>query len=259
MSFSDIVELTLHVPLIVVQLRCDLAAPNVRLIHYYAELCQLHNEGAAQSGRGFILLLDCPCAAHVIHRIIEKTYSTAKLIPQLHSVSYCCGPPGNLKAIGKALFDIVTRDLEAGGFLPHSRPDGSWRAVHQRLLDISLLRSLSTRGRDLDKSKAKREHILKGLVQVVLGLLNGDWSQPFFQHYCYEPGCCEGRSVTVAARRITALIMQIVFDPLGERLPSTSRWYTFPRALDIQCFGAFCLQRSVETVRVGCVTRFVRF
>ena len=111
LSFRDITELTSYLPLVVLQMRSDLASSNVRLVYHVADLLKLHNASVAGTHRGLIVLLDCPCTAHIIHRIVETTYGTAKLIPQLHSVAYSCGPPANLRAIGKALLDDPRREL----------------------------------------------------------------------------------------------------------------------------------------------------
>jgi hypothetical protein len=189
------------------------------------------------------LLLDFPCKAHIVHRIVEKTFGTVKLIPKLHSVAFSCNPPGNQKAIGKALFAVVKADLEFG-FFPRSRPHPSYLEHNRGVLSISLLRSLDTRGRNEVESMSAADDALRGFSKTCLNLLNGDWRVSRVQHFCHEEGCCEGHNVEITAQRITALVTQVLFEPLSQRLPSQNRWYTFPRSLEVQRFGALCPRRA---------------
>ena len=144
-----------------------------------------------------------------------------------------------MKAISQALHSIVSEDLQHGFFL-HAQPPQENQLHSQTLLNITLLRPLCTRGRDAEVSDSVDQEFLRGASETLLSLCNGDWGAPRVEHYCHEVGCCENHNPRVTADRMTSLIMQLLFDKVRDKLPSQTRWYTFPRHLELQSFGTVC-------------------
>jgi hypothetical protein len=125
LSLSELKELSSTVGLVIVFLCSDLAASNIRMKLALAAQVREHNiavfEGYSEGG--YLVLLAGICCSHVIHRIIETTFRTASLIPNLHSLAYSASIPGNYVALLKALEQVVAQDLSSD-FFPQTRPPG---------------------------------------------------------------------------------------------------------------------------------------
>ncbi len=102
--------------------------------------------------------------------------------------------------------------------MPNWRPHDVNLSHTQRVLQMTLLRSSHTRGRTTDESPAKQEQTRKLAVSFAT-MLNGDLRQPHVQHYCFQAGCCSGRSLEDCMHRILTVFTEAVFARLGSRVP----------------------------------------
>ena len=84
-------------------------------------------------------------------------------------------------------------------------------------------------------------------------LLNGDHRKPSIEHYCHEPGCCEGQQRSVAIRDITALLAEAYFDNIGKGLPASNKWWTFGPHLARQA-GSMLVHRVLPRVALAAFT-----
>ena len=137
---------------------------------------------------------------------------------------------------------IVEQDLELG-FLPDTAPPPQCKAATDTLLQLTLLRFKATRARKhgclLETSYDTR---MEDLAKTLKLLLNGDWAMPRLQHFCWQPGCCNGRQVSVCVDRTYAALVEAWFDPLSEGAPSVTRWHTQGPCLAEQSGGMLCHQ-----------------
>lgn len=81
-------------------------------------------------------------------------------------------------------------------------------------------------------------------------LLNGDHRKPCIEHYCHEPGCCQGRQRSVAVRDITELLVEAYFSGIGVDLPASNKWWTFGPHLARQA-GATLAHRVLPRIAVA--------
>ena len=219
---------------VVLQLEGDLAPSNVRVKHWYGDEFRQHNELAQDSDLGLLILLDSPCVAHIIHRAMEVTFTQKELIPNLHAVAFTCGLPANHRALANATQEILQADF-ATDYFPRSAPPVAAAQHSRNVLKLTLLRSKDTRGRDQADGDAHKAEELEALAEAVVSFFNGDWRLPVCQHYCSGPDCCESREDAVD--RGSALMMRVIFDELGKKLPSCIKFDTFPVHLERQGLG----------------------
>ena len=107
----------------------------------------------------------------------------------------------------------------------------------QDILRITFLRRYFVRARLDCESDARGCQERSALAATVVRFASGDWRQPQFQHYCWERGCCEGRSKAAAVDQACALVFDIIFAKLNTKVPSVSRWHTFRERVEIQALG----------------------
>ena len=147
-----------------------------------------------------------------------------------------------------ALESIVREDLGTH-FFPGLEPpaDMSWRYT-EAVLDFTLLMSKTNRS-SIDGADHQEE--LQALATEFKHLLNGDMRKGRLAHYCYLPGCCQGRQREVAVKRVVALLVVCWFQDLGSNLPSTMRWYTFRPHLATQAGACLCFRLLGRVVRLA--------
>jgi len=116
LSWDNVLALTEVCRFVVVFLGTDLASSCQRLKQEYARRAALHNKSARDGACGVILLVDGQCAAHILHREVEKCFSLRELIPRLYKTAWSCGLPGMHQCLAAALQKIVSEDLASGFF-----------------------------------------------------------------------------------------------------------------------------------------------
>ena len=128
------------------------------------------------------------------------------MIPKLYATAWCSSLPGIYAKMVAALEAMVRQDL-ATHFFPGVEPpatDLSWRYT-EAILDFTLMMCKTDRASKIvDESDHQAE--LKALATEFKHLENRDLRQGFISHYCYLPGCCEGRQRDVAVKKIMALL-----------------------------------------------------
>ena len=230
LCWEKIIGLASKIGIVVITLAGDLDSSNVRAKHYMGELALAHNRSDT---KGRILLLDIICSSHILHRIIETTFKTAKLIPSLHATAFTASQTTASERILRTVRDVVRADLEGGGFFPRRQPPRECAALTEKVLEVTLYRGRWTRGRVEQESPFEEDkHIAWAKA---LRVLNGDWRSPAVEHYCNSPTCCRG--VGDATDKITAVLVEVIFGRLSSRPPACNRWYTFGPALECQALG----------------------
>ena len=73
-------------------------------------------------------------------------------------------------------------------FFPDTKPPAQHQASTETIVDMTLLRHRTTRGRTDSMDDAAYDERLGEVAIVIKDLLNGDWAQPRLQHYCWKPG-----------------------------------------------------------------------
>lgn len=101
-------------------------------------------------------------------------------------------------------------------------PPAEWKDWASWVLRLTLLRPLKTRGRG-PESVPHAEMKLKILYDELLECLrHTNVRSGKIVHYC--TGCCS--NAVEASNKLTSLIITAFAQHLGDKLPSTSRWYT---------------------------------
>jgi hypothetical protein len=59
---------------------------------------------------------------------------------------------------------------------------------------------------------------MQTLADELASFFNGDWAAPVLQHWCFEPGCCNGHDVEVSQGRALTLLLQSVVRPIGQKV-----------------------------------------
>ncbi|CAK0899533.1 unnamed protein product, partial [Prorocentrum cordatum] len=245
LNWEGLVRLSKCLKMLLYSMGSDLDSSNQRLKLHVLSLVRDHNKRAQEcegGAVGVIAVLDMICLVHVLHRVVEKAFGTEELIPRLHSVCFMSGETGRSEMMLKVLKGIIVHDLEHGGFCPHARPPLGATERSSQILNMTLLRSIYTRGRLLSETMAKNQDYLLELGNALLEVANGDWRVVGFQHFCYKPGCCGGHRLDVCAERLLSVLRQAVFDRVSEKVPACNRWYTFGTALEVQGLGVFMHQ-----------------
>ncbi len=237
LSIASIIELTAAIEFVCLFIGSDLASSCARSKQEVARRILAHNEIAESIGHGVVLLFDGHCASHVLHREIESCFGTKTLIPKLHAVAYSTSLPANHAKIMRALWTVVTSDLENHFFPGVEPPVEAWAHHTKTIAEVTLLRCKYARAQVEDGDYVSEEQA--AVYFDFLRLLNGDPRLPYVQHYCHTPGCCEGRSIAVAALDIYDILAACFFMDMGVCLPSAIKWYTFSPHLARQCGALF--------------------
>ena len=119
------------------------------------------------------------------------------------------------------------------------------------LAEATLLRSKYVRAQHEDGDSVSAN--LQKLFGDLARLLNGDHRKPFIEHYCHEPGCCQGRQRNVAVHDITELLVEAYFSKIGVDLPASNKWWTFGPHLARQT-GATLVHRVLPRIVVAAFT-----
>ena len=93
-----------------------------------------------------LVLLDSPCIAHIIHRMVETCFNPKLLIPRMHAVAYTCNQHANMNKFAYCMKDIITVDLRTG-FFPGAPPHADYSDQNNLLTSFSCLRAEHARGR----------------------------------------------------------------------------------------------------------------
>ena len=135
-----------------------------------------------------------------------------------------------------ALSTLVASDLALGYYPSRSPP--AWCSSHNSaLLQMSLHRHLYTRAAYVTESALPDNGPEDILARGLLRVFNGDWRKHHLEHYCSGPGCPCGGSLERCIDTCLALLQSVLCEKLGERVPSTSRWWTICPTLEAQCLG----------------------
>jgi hypothetical protein len=165
----------------------DLCPANARMKHAIAYKLAVHNAASLSRGGGIILFVDVHCSSHVLHNIVEKAFALHLFIPRMHSIAFSLSIPRTYAQVFRLLRTLVEHDL-ALGFFPDTKPPAHYQASTETIVDMTLLRHRTTRGRTDSMDDAAYDERLGEVAIVIKDLLNGDWAQPRLQHYCWKPG-----------------------------------------------------------------------
>ncbi len=150
------------------------------------------------------------------------------------------------------LRQMLREDLSVG-FFPRQQPPPQNEIHTKRILSATAGRADFARGRNQFESPADTREFDQ-LSYAALNLLNGDWRQQRVEHFCFLENCCDGHKVDVCVERCTALLAELVFNRLGEKVPAANRWHTLAPTLCSQSLGLFChgvLRRVIHGCAFG--------
>jgi hypothetical protein len=135
-----------------------------------------------------------------------------------------------------ALATLVTSDLVLGYYPCRKPPD--WCISHNSaLLEMTLHRHLYTRAAYVTESALPDDRPSDILARGLLRVFNGDWRKHYIEHYCSGIGCPCGGSLHRCMDTCLALLQSVLCETLGERVPSTSRWWAICPTLEAQCLA----------------------
>ena len=84
---------------------------------------------------------------------------------------------------------------------------------------------------------SQRDNELHALAQLLLDVLNGDWSLPRLQHWCVLPRCpCKGRFETLV-QLVVSLLYRAVIEPASSRTPAMIKWHTYAQSFEGGALG----------------------
>lgn len=236
LQWSELQKLAKNTKVLCVSMVADLDGANGRLKLQYAAWAREHNTKISQEGgeTGFIAIIDVFCLAHVLHRVFESTFKLVDLVPKLHATAFIFNQPKIYSSMLLALERVVRDDFQRG-LHRGVRPTSTFRQHNLAVVDATLLRERYTRARtELESPAADAD--LDSLVSALMEFFGNDWRQNFLIHDCWG-SCCAGGSFETAVQRAKALLMEVLFRHLGERLPSATRWYTVAPSMSRQAFG----------------------
>lgn len=98
------------------------------------------------------MLLDVCCNAHVLHRVVTQVFDLHSFMPKMHSVAFTMTVAKHWLPVLRTLRSVVVRDLELG-FFPDSAPNDACLSRTRTLVDMTILRLTTTRGREEFSSK----------------------------------------------------------------------------------------------------------
>jgi len=132
---------------------------------------------------------------------------------------------------------IVQSDLESGGYFAGVAPPSEYKTHLRRMLRITLLRPLFTRGRG-ELSTPKLEDDLTNLARLIEKAFPGDTRADHCMFYDV------GGTVTIMeAAAAGANVVSRLADDLGRDLASTHRWHTIEPSLTRQ--GALAILHNL--------------
>ena len=233
----------------IISLNADLASSNNLVKHFWAERAAAHNAQVLESGTGvYIVILDAPCQAHIINRIQAHGFKSAMLIGKIYNLCFTLNNINKWAIVRKGLEEVVSRDLLVNTFLGQ-RPPPQYLEHSQRVLEATYLRHRHTRSKGPGSSGSRRDDDIKNAASMLLEILNGDWKAGALQHWCWSSKCpCKRRHSTLVPLTVS-LLERVVFEPISQRTPSTSRWHTYGPAFEGACLGKFLnniLQRALD-------------
>ena len=248
LKLSRLGELLLHGNLAAICLDVggDLAPANQRVWFAIAKtLCDMNQDKVARTPagertRGLFLMLAHGCLSHVMHTVTEKEFRTRQLIPNLHATAAVCRNLETYSNLYTGMEKMVRAEID---IFVGARPPAEYHRHTRELLQLTLLRGEYTRGRQHSEAPANMEQ-RKDVAQRLAEFINGDWTKPRVQHWCWKEGCCRNehgvRDDEITKKTAVAILGEALFEPLPVTLPACNRWYTFPVAQEIQCAGFVC-------------------
>jgi len=240
LDLQSLTDLTQYVPFIILAIVGDKAAANIRLKSHLLGQVLKHN--ATGKAKGKLLMLDIFCIGHVLVGIFVKVFSLTALIPKCYALNFVFKFPYKYNRLVKIIRNKIEQDLVTGGYVEiandeHgvSDQEAEWALHTSRILSLTLLRQLRTRGRDAASSIGINEALLRSLYELLRKLLNGDIRGTRVTHLCR--GCCAGPR-DCAAKLSDGIIVGYV-EPMVSKTPATNRNYTLEQALSAS--GGLCL------------------
>ncbi len=168
------------------------------------------------------------------------------MIPRLYATSFVVSQVATYHAVLRSLRAVLEVDLQVG-FHPHTRPPDMACSFGGRAVVLPagevverLVHAVQVRERvqlRRYETESSRQALQEEFSKELRTFFNGDWRLASVQHFCFEQGCCKGRSPAVALERAFALAVEFIFAPLCSTLPAESRWSTFGPALARQSGG----------------------
>ena len=124
----------------------DACSANVWARYWIISECVQFNEA---STKGKILVLDTSCYVHILTNLIIKQFAYRKFIPKIYACCFVYRFCPRLNKLVKQVRARVAQQLTDGGFVASGQPaPREWRDHVVRVLRMTILRSLHTRGRE---------------------------------------------------------------------------------------------------------------
>ena len=206
----------------------DMASSNARMkAHVERRICQ-HNETSGHDGKA--LFIDVPCFGHILMGAIIRTFALDKLIPRNYAVAFTFRFPPRFNRLVRLLRVKIEHDLHMGGYVPNGTSQPEWLDHTSKMLALTLLRPLRTRGRDVG-STGVNEKLLRELHQLLCSLLNTDVRKRGVGHCCN--GCCKNLRETSA--KIADAVVTAIVELIPDKLGSTNKLYTMEQAIYSVC------------------------
>jgi len=227
LSLDAIFEASKSVDNIVLAIVSDMAPANIRMKSWIESRILQHNQ---TDGHGKVIFLDLFCVGHVLITIVIRAFALTKLIPKCHSINFTFRFPPKFNRLVRMLRNKIHSDLISGGYISgaeQSDQTAIWQLHTSRMLSLTLLRSLRTRGRDQSSSSGFNEDYLRELQRLLTTMLTGDIREPRVTHLCM--GCCTGPAD--AAIKLSDGLQAAFVEQLVSKNPSTIKYYTMETAL----------------------------
>jgi hypothetical protein len=174
------------IPWIMLVLVGDMASSNVRLKAHVENMVLAHNARNKEAERlevlgvtddppvvckrGRCLFVDVFCLGHVFIGIIVKTFKLQQLIPRCYSISFTFRFPPRFNKLLKVLRIRILNDLLNGGYVADAEVDREMTRHTERILSLTLLRPLRTRGQNAADSSGVREGLLREIFCILTRL-----------------------------------------------------------------------------------------
>jgi len=168
LSLKSLFQMSKHIRWIVLTIVSDFAAANVRLLSWLETQIVAHNRSPGEHGK--VLLLHAFCLGHILVGIFTKTFDVSRLISRCFAINFTFRFPPKYNRLVRLLRSQLENDLINGGYI---RDAGStdetavWELHTARVLSLTLMRQLRTRGREDSHSTGKDESLLREVFGVL--------------------------------------------------------------------------------------------
>ena len=128
------------------------------------------------------------CGGHLVHNAIVAESREDRLVGHVHAVMTVLSVQSRRNDLIKAFRSIVSEELE----IIDGRPPEVFTLHNKTVMEQTLLRRTAIvrarDGEDASKNGKVRQQMLRDAVDLLLAMINGDWTRSPCQHFCC--GCC---------------------------------------------------------------------